>query len=325
MNFLKNIKLTLIITNQNLFGKMIIYKNLNIKKKHKNSVIAIGNFDGLHLGHQKVLKDAKQKATTKKLKFGLVTFEPVPTMFFNRNIENHRINSFNQKIYFLKKIKLDFLIIINFNKIFSNISAESFIKKILYEKFKSKYIFISRNFRFGKKRLGDIRTLKNFEKKYLYKTLVTIPYKKKNKIVSSSLIRKIIQKGKVKEAEKLLGRPWSIEGKVIKGEQRGRLIGFPTCNIKLNSYILPKLGVYSVQVEINNSQKKGIANIDYRPTFNGKSILLEVNIFGIKKNLYKKILKISFINFIREEKKFINTIQLKAQIKKDIISAKNNV
>ena len=322
MNFLKNIKLILIITNQNLFGKMIIYKNLNIKKKHKNSVIAIGNFDGLHLGHQKVLKDAKQKATIKKLKFGLVTFEPVPTMFFNRNIENHRINSLNQKIYFLKKIKLDFLIIINFNKIFSNISAESFIKKILYEKFKSKYIFISRNFRFGKKRLGDIKTLKNFEKKYSYKTLVTIPYKKKNKIVSSSLIRKILQKGKVKEAEKLLGRPWSIEGRVIKGEQRGRLIGFPTCNIKLNSYILPKLGVYSVQVEINNSQKRGIANIGYRPTFNGKSILLEVNIFGIKKNLYKKILKISFINFIREEKKFINTIQLKAQIKKDIISAK---
>ena len=322
MNFLKNIKLILIITNQNLFGKMIIYKNLNIKKKHKNSVIAIGNFDGLHLGHQKVLKDAKQKATIKKLKFGLVTFEPVPTMFFNRNIENHRINSLNQKIYFLKKIKLDFLIIINFNKIFSNISAESFIKKILYEKFKSKYIFISRNFRFGKKRLGDIKTLKNFEKKYSYKTLITIPYKKKNKIVSSSLIRKILQKGKVKEAEKLLGRPWSIEGRVIKGEQRGRLIGFPTCNIKLNSYILPKLGVYSVQVEINNSQKRGIANIGYRPTFNGKSILLEVNIFGIKKNLYKKILKISFINFIREEKKFINTIQLKAQIKKDIISAK---
>jgi len=301
---------------------MIVYKNLNIKKKHKDSVIAIGNFDGLHIGHQKVLKEAKQKAINKKLKFGLITFEPVPTMFFNKDIKNHRINSFNQKIYFLKKIKLDFLIVINFNKTFSNLSAENFVKKILFEKLKSKYIFISKNFRFGKKRLGNIKTLKNFEKQYLYKTLVTTPYKKRNKIVSSSLIRKIIQKGKIQEAEKLLGRPWSVEGEVIKGEQRGRVIGFPTCNIKLNSYTLPKLGVYSVQVQINNLKKKGIANIGYRPTFNGKSLLLEVNIFGLKRNLYKKILKINFIKFIRAEKKFKNINQLKAQIKKDIISAK---
>ena len=301
---------------------MIVYKNLNIKKKHKDSVIAIGNFDGLHIGHQKVLKEAKQKAINKKLKFGLITFEPVPTMFFNKDIKNHRINSFNQKIYFLKKIKLDFLIVINFNKTFSNLSAENFVKKILFEKLKSKYIFISKNFRFGKKRLGNIKTLKNFEKQYLYKTLVTTPYKKRDKIVSSSLIRKIIQKGKIQEAEKLLGRPWSVEGEVIKGEQRGRVIGFPTCNIKLNSYTLPKLGVYSVQVQINNLKKKGIANIGYRPTFNGKSLLLEVNIFGLKRNLYKKILKINFIKFIRAEKKFKNIDQLKNQIKKDIVSSK---
>ena len=322
MNLQKNIKLKLIITNQNLFGKMIIYKNLNIRKNHKGSVVAIGNFDGLHVGHQKVLNEARKKAINKKLKFGLVTFEPVPTMFFNDSIKNHRINSFNQKIYFLKKIKLDFLIIINFNKNFSNLSAENFIKKILFKKLKSKYIFISKNFRFGKKRLGDIKTLKNFEQKYSYKTLVTTPYEKKDKIVSSSLIRKIIQKGKIQEAEKLLGRPWSIEGEVVKGAQRGRLIGFPTCNIKLNSYLLPKLGVYSVWVKINNLKKRGIANVGYRPTFNGKSLLLEVNIFGLNRNLYKKRLKISFIKFIRAEKKFKNINQLKAQIKKDIIAAK---
>jgi len=301
---------------------MIIYRNLNIKKTHKGSVVAIGNFDGLHIGHQKVLKEARQKARSKNLKFGLVTFEPVPIMFFNKNIKSHRINSLNQKIYFLKKLKLDFLIIINFNKTFSNLSAEDFIKKILFKKLKSKYIFISRNFKFGKKRLGNIKILKNFEKMYLYKVLVTTPYKEKNKIISSSLIRKTIQEGQVDKAEKLLGRLWCVEGEVVKGEQRGRKIGFPTCNIKLDSYILPKLGVYSVWVQINNIKKKGIANIGYRPTFNGRSLLLEVNIFGIKRNLYKKILKISFINFIRAEKKFKNINQLKAQIKKDIVSAK---
>jgi len=301
---------------------MIVYKDLKIKKNHKGSVIAIGNFDGLHLGHQKVLKEARKKAKKDKIKFGLITFEPVPTMFFNKNIKNHRINSMSQKIYFLKKNKLDFLIIINFNESFSNLSAEDFIKKILFKKLRSKYIFISQNFKFGKKRLGNINTLKNFEKKYLYKTVITNPQKKRNKVISSTLIRKIIYEGRVYEAKKLLNRFWCVEGKVVKGKQRGRKIGFPTCNIKLNSYTLPKLGVYSVWVKINNLKKRGIANIGYRPTFNGKSLLLEVNIFGIKKNLYKKILKISFIKFIRAEKKFKNISQLKAQIKKDIIAAK---
>ena len=302
---------------------MIVYKNLNIKQKHKNSVIAIGNFDGLHIGHQKVLKEAKQKAKKNNLKFGLITFEPAPTMFFNKLIKNHRIYSLNQKIYFLKRMKLDFVIIINFNKNFSNLSAEGFIEKILFKKIKSKYIFVSRNFKFGKKRVGNVITLKNFEKKYFYKTIITPPHKKGKKIVSSSLIRKNIYQGRVKDAERLLGRTWSIEGEVVKGAQRGRKIGFPTCNIRLNTYIMPKLGVYSVWVQIDNLKKRGIANIGYRPTFSGKSLLLEVHIFGIKRNLYKKILKISFIKFIRSEKKFKNINQLKSQIKKDIISAKN--
>ena len=301
---------------------MIIYKNLNIQKKHKSSVIAIGNFDGLHAGHKKVLKEAKQKAKKNNLKFGLITFEPLPIMFFNKSIKNHRINSLNQKIYFLQKMKLDFLVLINFNKNFSNLSAENFLEKILFKKLKSEYVFVSKNFKFGKKRRGDVTTLKNFEKKFSYETVVTAPYKKEKKIISSSLIRKIINQGRVKKVKRLLGRPWSVEGRVIKGEQRGRKIGFPTCNIKLNSYIVPKLGVYSVQVQINKIKKRGIANIGYRPTFSGKSLLLEVNIFGIKKNLYNKILNISFIKFIRAEKKFKNINQLKIQIKKDIISAK---
>ena len=301
---------------------MIIYKNLFIKENHKNSVIAIGNFDGLHLGHQKVLKQAKLKAKKEKLKFGVITFEPVPNMFFNKNIKHHRINSVEQKIYYLNKLKLNFLIIINFNKAFSNISADTFISKILAKKLKSKYIFVSQNFRFGKKRIGNTNTLKTYEKKYSYKTIITFPYQKKKKIISSSLIRKKISEGDVVEVQKLLGRPWVVEGEVVKGEQRGRKIGFPTCNIKWNSYVPPKLGVYWVQVESKNFKKKGIANIGYRPTFKGKTLLLEVNIFGIKKNLYKQILKISFIKFIRPEKKFRNINELKAQIKKDILRIK---
>jgi riboflavin kinase / FMN adenylyltransferase len=301
---------------------MIIYKNLNIKKNHQNSIVAVGNFDGLHLGHQKVLNQAKLKAKKENLKFGVVTFEPIPTMFFNKKNKFHRINLIKQKIYYLKKTKLDFLIIINFNKSFSNISAETFIKKVLVGKLKSKYIFVSRNFRFGKKREGNINTLKKYEKNCFYKTIVTTPYQKKKKLISSTLIRKNIAEGKVDNVRELLGRPWSIEGVVVEGQKRGRKIGFPTCNINWNSYALPRLGVYSVKVESKNFKNKGIANIGYRPTFNGKTLLLEINIFGIKTNLYKKILKVSFIKFIRPEKKFKNISKLKNQINKDIISAK---
>ena len=143
---------------------MKIYKNLKIKNKHKNSVVAIGNFDGIHLGHKKVIGQAKKKAKKYKLPFGLITFEPMPVMFFNPFIVNHRINSLDQKIEDLQKLKLDFLIIIKFDKSFSSQSAKNFIEKILVKKIKSKFIFVSKNFRFGRKRKGNITTLKNFQK-----------------------------------------------------------------------------------------------------------------------------------------------------------------
>ena len=301
---------------------MIIYNNLKIKKIHKSSVVAIGNFDGLHLGHKKVLKEAKTKAKKNRLKFGMITFEPLPLMFFNKRIKNYRINSNFQKQFFLKKLKLDFLVIIKFNKSFSNLSADDFIKKIIFKKLNCRYIFVSKNFRFGKKRKGNLNTLKNYEKNYLYETIITNPYKKNKKLISSTLIRKTITKGNVAKAGKLLGRSWSIIGKVIKGKRRGRKIGFPTCNIELKNYIIPKLGVYSVKVESKYFRKKGIANIGYRPTFNGSKLLLEVNIFGINLNLYKKTIKISFTKFIRKEKKFKGIKELKQQIKKDIAIAK---
>ena len=302
---------------------MIIYKNSRISKKLKNNVIAIGNFDGLHLGHQKVLKQARQKAKKNKLKFGVVTFEPVPVMFFNKSIRNHRINSLNQKISFLKKSKLDFLKIIKFNKKFSNYTPLKFIKDIIYKNLKARYIFVSKNFKFGKDRKGNIKTLKEYEKDFFYKTIISKPLKKNNKILSSTIIRKNISKGNIYKANKYLGRNWSIVGKVIKGKKRGRKIGFPTCNIKMGNYVIPRLGVYAVKVKTSDFYKNGVANVGYRPTFNGQSLLLETNIFGINKNLYNKVISVSFKKFIRPEKKFKNFEYLKKQIKFDIKKAKN--
>ena len=303
---------------------MKIYSNANLLKKHRNSVLAIGNFDGIHLGHRKVIMDAKKNAAKNKIPFGIMTFEPVPVMFFDKKIKSHRINTLNQKIDQFKKFKLDFLIIIKFNKKFSKLSAEQFIEKIIFKKIKCKYLYVSKNFRFGFKRKGSIKTLKKFENKFNYKNLIVKPFKKKNKVISSTLIRKKIREGKITEANKLLNRNWVVDGKVVKGHKRGRKIGFPTCNLKMGNYIVPRLGVYAVKVKSSNFNKMGVANIGYRPTFNGQSLLLETNIFGINKNLYNKVISVSFKKFMRGEKKFKNIEHLKKQIKIDIKKAKKD-
>jgi riboflavin kinase/FMN adenylyltransferase len=301
---------------------MKIYNNANLNNKHRNGVIAIGNFDGLHLGHQKVINEAKLKAKKFKLPLGVMTFEPVPVMFFSKKLKDHRINSLKQKILQLKKLKLDFLVIIRFNKIFSSMTAEKFIKKIIYKKTKCKYLYVSKNFKFGFKRRGNIQTLKKFEKKFNYKNIITSPFKRNKKTISSTFIRKNIRAGKIEQINKLLNRSWCVEGKVIKGKKRGRKIGFPTCNMSLSNYVIPKLGVYAVKVGTKGFIKNGIANIGYRPTFNGQSLLLETNIFGIDKNLYNKVISVSFKKFIRSEKKFKNFEYLRKQIKLDIKQAK---
>ena len=302
---------------------MKIYKNFNIGKKFQNSAIAVGNFDGFHLGHQKVIKKGKQIAKRNKLKFGLMVFQPLPVMFFNKKLKNYRIDSLQQKIASSKKYRIDFLIIKKFDKKFSNIRSEDFIERILYKKLKTKLVFISKNFRFGKNRTGDIKLLKKREKFFKYKTNTIFPLNKKGSTISSTLIRKNIAKGKIDHANKMLGRFWTIEGIVKRGERRGRKIGFPTCNLDLTNYIVPKLGVYSAKIIVDKKTKrKGIVNIGYRPTFGKNKLLLEAHIFGLKKNLYDKRIKVMLIKFIRKEKRFKSIVQLKKQIKIDIRKAK---
>ncbi len=304
--------------------KVKIYNNFNISKLHKNSIILIGNFDGLHLGHQKLFQEAKKYKKKIMCKLGVVTFDPMPKMFFNKELKNYRISNLNQKINYFKKYDIDFIVNKNFNKNFSKIKSYNFIKNILSKKLKSKYIFVSNNFRFGNKREGNVKLLKNLSKKYNYKIINPTPLKKKGKIISSTLIRKLLQKGKLDKANKYLNRPWSIEGKVQRGRSMGKKIGFPTCNIELSDYIIAKPGVYAVKVkcfDIKNNLK-GIANLGYRPTFNQKKILLEVNIFNFNGNLYNKKLTVEFKKFIRGEKKFRGVKQLRNQIHKDLKRAK---
>ena len=304
--------------------KIRYYKNFNINKSDKNSIILIGNFDGVHLGHQKLFNSALQYKKKTKLKIGVVTFEPIPKMFFFKNLKNYRISNFNQKLKLLKKFNIDFIINKKFDRKFSKTHCNKFVSEILHKKLNAKCIFVSDNFRFGNKRKGDLKLLKFFEKKYNYKIINPLPLKKKNKIISSTLIRKLLKRGKLNLVNKYLNRRWSVEGTVRKGRRMGKKIGFPTCNIEMGNYVIPKPGVYAVNIYIkkNNKFLKGIANLGYRPTFNQKKILLEVNIFNFSGNLYNKKLTVEFVKFIRSEKKFRGIDQLRKQIKSDLRIAK---
>ena len=304
-----------------------LYQNFDIKKNDKGSIILIGNFDGVHLGHQKVFKKTKAIAKNKKIKFGVMTFTPLPTMFFNKKVKNHRLANESQKLKLFKKNNIDFVINVPFNKNFFKISAENFIKKIIYKKLQVKFLVVSNNFKFGRNRKGDINLLKNFSKSCGYNLLNVEPLNYLNKSVSSTKIRNHLKNGNVNLANKLLSRTWSIQGTVIKGKKIGRKLGYRTCNIKIKNYILPKMGIYAVKVSLGAKKRTydGVAYLGTRPTFKGKNIILETNIFGVKKSLYKKKIRVYFVKFLRKDKKFNNPNQLIRQMNKDVISAKKGL
>jgi len=301
-----------------------LYKNFNIKKNHKGSIILIGNFDGVHIGHQKLFRLAQSYKKKYNSKIGVINFDPIPKMFFNQSLKNFRLSNINQKLNLLNGLGVDFIVTKKFDKIFSKTKSINFIKNILHQKLNPRFIFVSNNFRFGNKREGDVKLLIKNQEKYNYKVVKPKPLLVSKKIVSSSLIRSFLEKGFLEKANKLLNRKWSIEGIVQKGRQIGKKIGFPTCNIDIRNYVLAKPGVYAVKVLKKNNSKylKGIANLGYRPTFNQKKILLEVHLFNFSGNLYNKYLSVEFLKFIRKEKKFKNVNQLRSQIKTDLNIAK---
>ena len=302
---------------------MKIFNSAIITKKYKRSAIAIGNFDGVHKGHHKVFSQAKKFAKKNKIKFGILTFTPLPVMFFNKKVSNYRIASEDQKFKLLKKNGADFIVNIKFNKNFSRISALKFINNIIYKKINPKLIFVSNNFKFGNQRKGNVSLLKKFGKKYNYKLLKINPFKNRGKTISSTRIRKYLQAGNLALANKLLSRTWFVEGNVQRGKKLGRKLGYRTCNIHIKQYILPKSGIYAVKILIGKNKKiyNGVAYLGSRPTFGGKKIFLETNIFDIKKNLYKKNLRVFFLKFIRGDRKFNNSEQLIRQMNKDVIFA----
>ena len=288
----------------------------------KNSIIAIGNFDGVHRGHQEIFKLGKKIAKKNKTKFGVVTFSPLPSEFFQKQKNNNRITRDDIKIDLLKKNKVNFVFVCNFNKKFSNISAEQFVKDTIVKKLNATYVLVGKNFRFGHKRKGSVSLLKKYGKIYNYKVL-DLKLSKQNKIkISSTRIRSAIEQGNLELATKLLGRNWSIKEKVVPGRKIGRSLGFRTANIEIKNNINPKTGVYAVRALVNNKKYAGVANFGVAPTFSRNKMVLEINLFKKIPPFYGKTVEVFFIKRIRDEKKFKNRILLISQIKKDITKAK---
>ena len=296
---------------------MKIFKNKYNLKVTKNSILVIGNFDGLHKGHISILNEAIRLAKKNKRKIGLLTFDPNPKEFFSK-VKNFKIISLREKQKILSQMKLDYLIILKFNKSLRNMIAENFIDKILKKKISPSKIFVGKEFKFGKNRAGDLNILKkNFSIKIAKQKTIS------DKKISSSDIRKLISSGKVFQVKTLLGRYWSINGKVISGDKIGRKIGYRTANVFLNDCILPPRGVYVTRLYLNKMTYNGVSNYGLAPTFGRKKKdVLETHLFAPIRNLYKKNITIEFIKFLRKEKKFKSKKNLLDQIKKDITAAK---
>ncbi len=295
---------------------MELIRGLHNLKKQPGCVLTIGNFDGVHLGHQELLIKLVSKSKKMGLPSLVISFSVTPETFFGR--PKARLSSFRDKHLFLKSLGVDKHLLVRFNKSFSEISAASFINQILVQKIGIKHCFIGDDFRFGKDRLGDFSMLKNAsdENNFTIEKINSVLLDGHR--VSSSGVRGLLSEGDFISAEKFLGRPFSISGKVAHGEKLGRTIGFPTANISIHRKLSPVLGVYSVLIKLNSKTYNGVCNVGKRPTLGGSKTLLEVFIFDFNKEIYGEYVTIIFKQKCREEEKFESFEALQKQIKKDV-------
>ena len=301
--------------------------NLNTKSNfnQQNLCITIGNFDGLHIGHQSVINRLIEEAHKSKLQSSILSFTPHPKIFFSKSINLFNINTKNEKINILTDMGIDIYVDFEFNNELANLSANDFIQKIILEKLNVKKIVIGSDFKFGKERKGNLKKLRELSITLGFELVVIdiLNNKHTKEKFSSSYIRDLITKGDFNIVSQMLGRNWSIVGKVIRGDQKARKINFPTANIKPEDKILPKKGVYCVKASIDSKTYKAVANFGYRPTVNGSVLLLETHLFDFNDDIYGKELTVEFLAFIRAEQKFDNFEELTKQIQKDIKTAKN--
>lgn len=291
---------------------MKIIRNTNLEQLP--CVVTIGNFDGVHLGHQALLNEVKKRAHELKLESAVITFEPNPKDYFSQNKPQTRISSLREKIELFNEIKIDRVHIIKFNQEFSKVTANEFIS-VLIKQLKVKEIVVGEDFCFGRGREGGIKQLSASSMKLNIKNKILMDGKR----ISSTLIRNLLANDKLDQANKYIGRPYSISGKVVHGEKRGRKIGFPTANIHMRHNRPPLKGVFAVKFQ----NHFGVANLGIRPSIKGeKKLQLEVHLLNFSSDLYGQHVSVIFLKKLRDEKKFKSLDELKEQIKLDVIKAK---
>jgi len=279
-------------------------------------VVALGVFDGVHLAHRRLLYSVVKKAAAIKGRSVVMTFSPHPQ-------KEPSLYSLPHRLKLIEKEGINTAIVVNFNKRFAGLSAEDFIRKILVTKLKAAYVFIGENFRFGRGAQGNYKTLREFSRRYNFGVGVCRTLKINRRPVSSSYIRRLITGGKLKEAARLLSRPVSVLGTVVKGVSLGRKLGFPTANIDPHHEVLPPSGIYAVQVILGKRKMKGVCYIGSRPTFKNRPLKnIEVYIFNFKENIYHRDLEIHFVKRVRGDMRFSSKELLIKQIKKDLIIAR---
>ena len=286
--------------------------------------LAIGNFDGIHIGHQKIIQKLVNESKKMNVQSAILDFDPHPRQFFTKNYDGFNVINEKTKIELLEQLNVDYYITMEFNSALASLSAHEFIENILSKKLNINNLTVGYDFKFGKNRQGDVDLLEQLSSKYNYNISIIEPVLDPltSEIYSSSLVRKNIKDGNFERVSSLLGRNWIMQGTVIRGNQKASKINFPTANIIPSNLIKPKKGVYVVKVQYINKYINGIANFGVRPTIDGKKLLLEVNLFDFNQDIYGKELTVEFLTFIRDEKKFDNFTLLTEQIQKDIQLAK---
>jgi riboflavin kinase/FMN adenylyltransferase len=298
-----------------------------IETPFKNAVITIGNFDGVHLGHQALFQEVIEKAAAINGTSIVMTFEPHPVRVLKQNGHLSLITVYEQKIELIENSGVDVLLCVPFTKEFAAISAKEFVQDVLLKSIGMKAIVVGKDYTFGRNREGDIDLLKTYAKNLGFEVVVADWIQTSNNWpgrISSTRTRELVMAGKVDEAQKLLGRYYQIRGEVTSGRNRGgRLLGFPTANILSQNALCPKNGIYAVAVECSGKIYQGVANIGYSPTFDDHIFSVEVHILDFNKNIYGQKIRINFVQRIRNEKKFSSISELSDQIKKDIVRARN--
>jgi riboflavin kinase/FMN adenylyltransferase len=302
---------------------MILITDLkNIQKKFDNSILTLGNFDGLHLGHQELVRMIIRRAREVGAVSMVVTFRPHPLNVLAPDKCPPLISIYEEKIRLFERLGIDVLVKIPFTLEFSTMSPEDFVRDILCSTLGAKEIFVGYNYRFGRGREGDIQKLRTLGKKYGFTVREIEQMAIDGEVISSTKIRTLLGSGEVEHAAKLLGRNYAITGIVVRGDGRGKGLGFPTANIAPKHAIIPADGVYAVRLVVRERVYDGIANIGMRPTFNKKVLAIEVHVFNFSEDIYGEDISLCFIRKIREEKKFKDSEALANQIRSDIKVAK---